>query len=455
MALDKKGRIIGISENNEQRMLVKDVDGMDARTEYLRQAKNGKISMINHRLSYAMAKEYADFYLCVYYDLNEMTTPFFLYMLGMAVVLLGVIVAMMLFLHGFFNKYLLEDYRHMRDDIHAFVNGDYDRNIRDCKNEELKELNQAIRQMREGYRHKNERMNKIIGSLDVNVAAFECLEYTKNVFLSDNARDILGLTDREVAQVKASVNNFQLFMDSIQRNKDENNVCRFNGHWLKIESNRRENEFFGLIIDKTEEYEKRQQMEDELLQAQNKSRRDSLTGLYNREGFRYKVEEYLSDEPEPEGIMLIIDLDNFKKINDNLGHPEGDRALKIMAECLKKEFRRSDIAARIGGDEFVVFIPNYMDRQILLNKLNNLLDSVRFSYEIYKEYGVSISIGVAFYNEVLNSYGMLYEASDTALYTAKALGKNQFYINDDNIRCMEVSCMNCRKDCSRKKILGL
>ena len=154
--------------------------------------------------------------------------------------------------------------------------------------------------------------------------------------------------------------------------------------------------------------------------------------------------------------MLIFDLDNFKQINDKIGHPEGDRVLKIMSCCLNCEFREGELIARLGGDEFVVFFDYNVPIEILHTKLESILDNIRkrlSSY--YKEYNVSTSIGVAYVDNRIYDYKDLYKCSDVALYIAKQLGKDRYYINEDNIRCMRGKCVECTSDCKKRKALGL
>ena len=79
--------------------------------------------------------------------------------------------------------------------------------------------------------------------------------------------------------------------------------------------------------------------------------------------------------------FIIIDLDNFKKINDSLGHLQGDEVLKQVANILKENFRKTDIIARLGGDEFIVFMKILFKRNAIIT-LNNLLKKLRLSYQM-------------------------------------------------------------------------
>src|SRR5699024_2592316 len=123
--------------------------------------------------------------------------------------------------------------------------------------------------------------------------------------------------------------------------------------------------------------------------------------------------------------------DNFKLVNDDLGHPVGDEVLKIFSSCLTNFFRENDIISRIGGDEFIVFINDNIEEDNLIEKLNEILNNIRKDLKYYyKNYGLSTSIGVAYKNKQNSTYEKLYKEADSALYKAKNLGKDRFYINN-------------------------
>lgn len=196
-------------------------------------------------------------------------------------------------------------------------------------------------------------------------------------------------------------------------------------------------------------------MEGELSLAQAEAKYDKLTGLYNRSGFEERVEELLKSD-DPSGVLILFDLDNFKRINDMEGHPEGDRILERFAGYLGSVFRKGDSIGRLGGDEFVVLIPNLMPQEILEQKFDSLLSGIRDVFGVYYEkYGTSVSIGAVPVDGTVRTYKGLYKCADTALYIAKYLGKNRYYINEKKISCMKRECVRCRADCPRSRLLNL
>ena len=125
--------------------------------------------------------------------------------------------------------------------------------------------------------------------------------------------------------------------------------------------------------DITKEYLKQKNQENKLKAIKKAADTDALTGIYNRIGAQRLIVEYLHKSNNQMSAFIIIDLDNFKKINDSLGHLQGDEVLKQVANILKENFRKTDIIARLGGDEFIVFMKNIVQKENAIISLNNLL----------------------------------------------------------------------------------
>lgn len=154
---------------------------------------------------------------------------------------------------------------------------------------------------------------------------------------------------------------------------------------------------------------------------------DELTGLYNRRGFFTLAEQQLkiARRQEKEILMLYVDLDDLKMINDKFGHHEGDRALTYTGNILKETFRESDIIARISGDEFLVLFTE--DIKI---SSEELADRLQVNLRAHNEketrrYKLSLSLGIAYYNpEHPCSIGELLRQADASMYEQKRYKKN-------------------------------
>ena len=128
--------------------------------------------------------------------------------------------------------------------------------------------------------------------------------------------------------------------------------------------------------------------------------------------------------------LLHMDLDNFKTLNDTPGHQHGDALLVQVANVLRASFRKTDCVARVGGDEFMVFMPGLSERKHAVERVQMLLAQFPIVVEEQgKTVPVSISIGVAFSDaDQFPTYQELYEQADRAMYQAKNAGKKQAFI---------------------------
>lgn len=160
---------------------------------------------------------------------------------------------------------------------------------------------------------------------------------------------------------------------------------------------------------------------------------DPLTGLLNRNGFESLLKNYLAEESGG-GTLFMIDMDYFKSVNDQLGHPVGDKVLKDTADILRSVFRDRDFLCRLGGDEFCVFTPNLEDREIIIKRGEILSEQGRRTYSSPDgkiNVTVSFSIGIAIHHsQHLISYEKLYEHADLVLYQAKEAGRNTYRIKE-------------------------
>ncbi len=156
----------------------------------------------------------------------------------------------------------------------------------------------------------------------------------------------------------------------------------------------------------------------------DKMERDSLTGLFNKAATQNYINKQLQETNESEFAFFILDIDNFKNVNDTLGHAAGDEVITEFAAALRNEFRDGDIAGRIGGDEFVVFIPA-VSREWTERKGRLLVEALRYDFaKDGKSCHITASIGAALAPRDGNTFEMLYKNADKALYETKKRGKD-------------------------------
>jgi diguanylate cyclase (GGDEF)-like protein len=163
-------------------------------------------------------------------------------------------------------------------------------------------------------------------------------------------------------------------------------------------------------------------------EANHFSKCDSLTGLYNRGYFEDSLSGEISRARryDTEFSILFLDLDDFKKVNDTMGHLAGDFVLKKVSNLIIKEKREEDVVARYGGEELVVILPE-------TNKVNTIIKSERIRKKIQdmplvfdgKKIQISVSGGIATFPQDATEANKLIRCADQALYRAKSEGKNQ------------------------------
>lgn len=169
------------------------------------------------------------------------------------------------------------------------------------------------------------------------------------------------------------------------------------------------------------------------LELQYKAERDSLTGLYNK-GITDKLinEHLLFNHTHSTGALFMIDVDNFKDINDHLGHAFGDSVLYELGQRLLSVFRNDDIVGRIGGDEYIAYMKHGITEKIVREKGGDVCNAFRKVYKDAQgqEHRFSGSIGVAISPKDGITFEELYKHADIALYAAKKLGKNNCQVYD-------------------------
>lgn len=167
-------------------------------------------------------------------------------------------------------------------------------------------------------------------------------------------------------------------------------------------------------------------------QLKEKADTDQLTGLGNKLATENRIREYMAENPESLAVMFVLDIDNFKKINDTMGHAFGDEVLRELGKHIGVNFRVTDIIGRTGGDEFTIFLKNLKDESNAVREARKLEYFFQhFQVGDYVKYSATASIGAAVFPADGADFETLYKAADAALYKAKKRGKNQLAFFDD------------------------
>ena len=167
-------------------------------------------------------------------------------------------------------------------------------------------------------------------------------------------------------------------------------------------------------------------------ELENKADTDLLTGLNNKLATERKIKNYIAQNPGSQSMMFLLDVDNFKTVNDTKGHAFGDEVLSTLGEEISSIFRASDIIGRVGGDEFMIFLKAVATEDVVRKEAEKVEDFFRnFYVGAYEKYAVRASIGVAVFPQEGTDFETLYKAADQGLYKAKRRGKNQLAFYDD------------------------
>ncbi|MBC7782980.1 MAG: diguanylate cyclase [Burkholderiales bacterium] len=205
---------------------------------------------------------------------------------------------------------------------------------------------------------------------------------------------------------------------------------------LTVATLRTENEILRGSLEKAlvEVQQTNQQLQEQVARVELMAATDPLTGLYNRRHFARVIDQLFAESQRYTHDLsaVMIDLDYYKQLNDTFGHAVGDQLLVIAGRTIQSGLRRGDVAARYGGDEFVVLLPHAgaADAESVVQRI--CIDFKHASSELLKrEKGVSMSAGIASLSTCQSaSADELMAAADTALYEAKEEGR-------DRVRCAQ------------------
>lgn len=183
------------------------------------------------------------------------------------------------------------------------------------------------------------------------------------------------------------------------------------------------------MSDKKQELPDAPSLQHEIEKLQERASKDTLSGLLNRGTAELYINQRLqSMAPEDVCALFIIDLDDFKRINDTLGHQAGDQAIRQSARILSGLFRAADIVGRLGGDEFIVFISGQIKEPMIRRKGQEICQQLQLALGNDPRITMTASVGIYFAAKATQCFDDLYQSADLALYKAKKNGKHGFFI---------------------------
>jgi diguanylate cyclase (GGDEF)-like protein len=259
--------------------------------------------------------------------------------------------------------------------------------------------------------------NRELRCIFANAAAGRILQTDPDDMIHSTAKHVMTLFTVSLEQEDAEL-LYDRFLEAAQNAEVFDTEVKIDlggqSHWMRLISEPVGEDVAVTFVDMTDSKAEVQQME-------SMAHCDPLTGVLNRRGFETNAARLLSEsDDDATGALLFIDLNDFKKINDEFGHEIGDQLLMIAAERIKSSFRSHDIIGRPGGDEFVVLIPDVPGdvAERLATRLTSALEQ-RYHIED-QQLDCAAAIGLALYPEHANTLTGLLRAADQAMYRAKA-----------------------------------
>jgi len=292
------------------------------------------------------------------------------------------------------DKYVVNGIYGANEKLGRIAGGNLDEAVDIRNSVEFSALSDYINNMVRSLLNNNKKMSYVLSKTNMYIGVYEYHAEMKKVRFTEYIPRIFSLDNEKAEQLASNYHQFREFMEGIFRNPvpQEQGVYSLGGErgrYVKLEEIEEENGVFGVAIDVTEEITKRKKIEVE-------RDMDPLTGLYNRRGLEAQLAE-LVDEPEKlcYCAMVVADADGLKEINDTYGHEKGDIYLQKIADIIGTVGADKNIAARQGGDEFVLFLYGYEEEGELLEALR-MLDFIRKHCLGYLENGLRIPLSFSF-----------------------------------------------------------
>lgn len=253
-------------------------------------------------------------------------------------------------------------------------------------------------------------------------------------------KDMIEFNKKYVAQEDIERVTANMQIDNVVKMLEKNDIYSFTSSGVLENEKYRRSCIQFLYYDKSAElilisrtdvtqiYLEEQEKNTRLNAAMRAARHDPMTGIYNQKATAELVKQMIQKQYNYLAAVLFIDVDNFKMVNDTLGHQKGDELLCFLASSLEKIVGKSGIVGRIGGDEFLIFISaveNIEEIKMYSSKVCSVFDTIRT--DILEKLPVTCSVGISLYPNDGVDYHTLVRKADQALYISKRYGKNRFF----------------------------
>lgn len=425
--LNENNKLLALSWNNTQKV------NIDNRLKQVKKAtKNPIIVEFNQKKVLMVAKKYADKYFVYTSQLNKIEQKILGQLGNVIFFMLILLLVALLVVYFMMDRLVLKDIESLNFLTKRFCQG-YNVKFSNYHTPELNGLAQNLSKLINVIGTKNEHLSSVVSLLGDNFGAYEYYRELNQLYYSKNLPNLLGISEEECVvklkeQLKKEGQRLNELPDENAKIENSSIFKTVDGKTLLGHHTYSKQISYTFFEDVTEEQNIKENLKATLQKAQNENYLDSLTKLYNRKMLIKKLTNIIKQK-DPQGIILFMDMDNFKEINDQFGHLQGDILLKEFADILRAQFGNDAVKVRLGGDEFVVVLTHAIEKQLLEKKLTNFLKVVNEKlFAKYHNVNLTVSIGAAYIIPQFDDIDSLYQKADEAMYYAKKHGKNNFYI---------------------------
>ncbi|MBP3341249.1 MAG: diguanylate cyclase [Peptococcaceae bacterium] len=361
-------------------------------------------------------------------------------MIALCLALLGFIAVMAI--RKCIDKLILRDIYHINEQLNSITSGDLDTEVHIDTTPEMHDLTHNINLMVKSLLDNDRYMSYIFDMTGTEAGVFAYTDAAEQVRVTNKVGRLLMLTEEETNRLTGDK---ALFVEKIQQikqnqlptlldNKPVYCLTDNQERYLQIQTVDELEKHFGIIVDRTEVVREKMELEYE-------RNYDLLTGLLNRRGFYHQIDLMIDSMGDTEhGVLMMLDMDYLKYINDTFGHANGDVALRAAAELLMKYAEGRGIAARLSGDEFVMFL-----KAESKDALYDTVDALQQEYgNIVLELSgqatapLRFSGGYLFVNKEETMRQTMLKKADKALYRAKSSGRGKLLEYNEQLDGTEV-----------------
>lgn len=347
------------------------------------------------------------------------------YLAGVTASLLAVALIVVASLYRLIDRLVLRDVDAVVAGVEGFVAGAPAIELPRPASAEVAELGANLDKLVDVVSNTGMRLSHIVNGMGGGIEGFEYFDALGRAYYSHGLLELVGLDDEEFRRrMREAVDEVRGRGTGAEVERSMT-FLRSDGRALEVHVLLSASFAYGLVEDVSDRVRHELELEQRAERAERRTAHDELTGLSNRGGLKSAVEAELGGGRR--GTLLLMDLDNFKLVNDGAGHREGDAVLQEFATLLGRSFRSGDVKARMGGDEFAVFMPGVSDSRDVVEKASAFIaESRRALSGHHDRFGLSVSVGAATLGPYCRDFASLYETADAAMYEAKRGGKDGF-----------------------------